>query len=109
MDLLTAMKHAKEVPMLDLLLTDARVRTFDSARPWAEAVGILGSHIAYVGTASEAPQARLVRHMDGALVTPGIIDSHNHLLLGFDPDAASLEGAESLAEVRRRIARLVEE
>ncbi|TNM52990.1 amidohydrolase [Brevibacterium sediminis] len=95
--------------MLDVLLTDAHVRTFDPARPWAEAVGIVGSRIAYVGTADEAPQARLVRRMDGTLVTPGIIDSHNHLLLGFDPDAASLEGAESLAEVRRRIARLADE
>jgi predicted amidohydrolase YtcJ len=103
------MRHAKEVPMLDVLLTDAHVRTFDSDHPWAEAVGILGSRIAYVGTASDAPPARLVRRMDGALVTPGIIDSHNHLLLGFDPDAASLEGAESLAEVRRRIARLADE
>ena len=29
---------------------------------------------------------------DRPLVTPGIIDSHNHLLLGFDEDAVSLEG-----------------
>src|SRR5690625_3982769 len=94
------MKHAKETPMLDVLLTDAHVRTFDPARPWAEAVGILGDRVAYVGSASEAPQAKMVRRLDGALVTPGIIDSHNHLLLGFDPDAASLEGAETLAEVR---------
>ena len=33
-----------------------------------------------------------------------MIDSHNHLLLGFDEDAVSLEGAHDLAEVRRRIA-----
>ena len=25
--------------------------------------------------------------LGGRLVTPGIIDSHNHLLLGFDADA----------------------
>jgi len=103
------MKHAKETPMLDVLLTDAHVRTFDPARPWAEAVGILGDRVAYVGSASEAPQAKMVRRLDGALVTPGIIDSHNHLLLGFDPDAASLEGAETLAEVRQRIAQLADE
>ena len=41
--------------------------------------------------------------MGGRLVTPGIIDSHNHLLLGFDEDAVSLEGAHRLEEVRRRI------
>ncbi len=95
--------------MLDLLLTGARVRTFDPARPWAEAVGVLGGRIAYVGPASEAPDARDTRHLGGNLVTPGIIDSHNHLLLGFDPDAVSLEGAETLTQVRTRIARLAEE
>lgn len=95
--------------MLDLLLTDARVRTFDPTRPWTEAVGITGGTIAYVGTSAEAPHAREIRHLDGKLVTPGIIDSHNHLLLGFDPDAVSLEGAETLIEVRARIGRLAAE
>ncbi len=95
--------------MLDLLLTGARVRTFDPARPWAEAVGVRGGRIAYVGPTAEAPAARETRHLEGRLITPGIIDSHNHLLLGFDPDAVSLEGAETLAEVRDRIARLAAE
>lgn len=95
--------------MLDLLLTEARVRTFDRATPWAQAVGILDGRIAYVGTVGDAPAAREVRHLEGKLITPGIIDSHNHLLLGFDPDAVSLEGAEDLTEVRARIRRLAEE
>ncbi|RBP63614.1 hypothetical protein DFO66_10944 [Brevibacterium sanguinis] len=95
--------------MLDLLLTGARVRTFDPAQPWAEAVGIDGGRIAYVGPAAEAPSAKETRHLGGSLVTPGIIDSHNHLLLGFDPDAVSLEGAETLTEVRSRIAGLAQE
>lgn len=98
-----------EFDMLDLLLTDARVRTFDSAQPWAEAVGILGDRIAFVGRADEAPAARETRHLEGRLVTPGIIDSHNHLLLGFDADAVSLEGADTLVEVRRRIGALAAE
>jgi predicted amidohydrolase YtcJ len=92
--------------MLDTLITGARVRTFDPAQPWAEAVGIDAGRIAYVGSAADAPTARTVRRLDGGLLTPGIIDSHNHLLLGFDPDAVSLEGATTLAEVRRRIAEL---
>jgi predicted amidohydrolase YtcJ len=89
---------------LDLLITGARVRTFDPTAPWAEAVGIEGDRIAFVGEATDAPSAR--RTIDGAgrLLTPGIIDSHNHLLLGFDADAVTLEGANDLAEVRRRIA-----
>ncbi|MGW4928866.1 amidohydrolase [Agromyces sp. NPDC004153] len=90
--------------MLDTLITGARVRTFDPAAPWAEAVGIVDDRIAWVGPAADAPNARRRIEADGRLVTPGIIDSHNHLLLGFDEDAVSLEGAHDLAEVRRRIA-----
>ena len=92
-----------ERDQLDLLLTNARVRTFDDAQPWARAVGVTGDRITFLGDGAEAPSARETRDMDGALITPGIIDSHNHLLLGFDPDAVSLEGAESLDEVRNRI------
>lgn len=95
--------------MIDLLLIGARVRTFDPRQPWAEAVGITGGRISYVGSASEAPQAAENRYCEGSLVTPGIIDSHNHLLLGFDADAVSLEGAETLDEVRSRIAKLAVE
>lgn len=95
--------------MLDLLLTGAHVRTFDPKQPWAESVGITGGRIDYVGSAAEAPDAKAIRHCGASLVTPGIIDSHNHLLLGFDADAVSLEGAETLDEVRTRIARLASE
>lgn len=89
---------------LDTLITGARVRTFDPRAPWAEAVGIVGERIAYVGPAADAPSARTRIDAAGRLVSPGIIDSHNHLLLGFDEDAVSLEGAHDLAEVRGRIA-----
>ncbi|GAB3586477.1 amidohydrolase [Leifsonia lichenia] len=94
--------------MTDLLLTNASVRTFDDAHPWAEAVGITGGRISYVGTVEDAPAAAETRDLGGASVTPGIIDSHNHLLLGFDQDAVSLEGADTLDEVRRRIRELAE-
>lgn len=94
--------------LTDLLFTRGRVRTFDDAAPWAEAVGVTDGVITYVGPAADAPAARETRDLGGALLTPGIIDSHNHLLLGFDPDAVSLEGAETLAEVRRRISDLAQ-
>ncbi len=89
--------------MLDTLFTGGAVRTFSVGAPWAEAVGVTDGVISYLGTAADAPAARSTVHLDGRLVTPGIIDSHNHLLLGFDDDAVSLEGASTLAEVRRRI------
>ncbi|MDL9979629.1 amidohydrolase [Microbacterium sp. ASV49] len=91
------------MPAIDTLITGARVRTFDPAEPWAEAVGVDGDRIVYVGPAADAPAARRTVEADGRLVTPGMIDSHNHLLLGFDEDAVSLEGAHDLDEVRRRI------
>lgn len=90
--------------VVDTLITGARVRTFDPEQPWAESVGIDGDRIAYVGPVADAPTARRTIEAEGRLLTPGIIDSHNHLLLGFDEDAVSLEGATTLAEVRRRIA-----
>lgn len=89
--------------MTDLLLTGARVRTFDAAAPWAEAVGVTDGRISYVGTAADAPAAARRIEAPGRLITPGIVDGHNHLLLGFDEDAVSLEGAHDLTEVRRRI------
>jgi predicted amidohydrolase YtcJ len=92
----------------DLLIVDARVRTFAPNEPWAEAVAVTDGRVSYVGSTADAPRARERRSAEGALVTPGIIDSHNHLLLGFDPDATSLEGAHDLAEVRRRIRELAD-
>lgn len=89
---------------VDTLITRARVRTFDPAQPWAESVAIDGDRIVYAGPAADAPAARRTIDAEGRLLTPGVIDSHNHLLLGFDEDAVSLEGATTLAEVRRRIA-----
>ncbi|MFC9917472.1 amidohydrolase [Agromyces binzhouensis] len=94
---------AREV-RLDLLITGARVRTFDPRAPWSEAVGIADGRIAWVGEVADAPAAARTLDANGRLVTPGIVDSHNHLLLGFDEDAISLEGASTLDEVRRRIA-----
>ena len=93
--------------MTDLLITGARVRTFDVGAPWAEAVGVTDGRISYVGTAADAPTADRRIDATGRLLTPGIVDSHNHLLLGFDEDAVSLEGAHDLAEVRGRIAEFV--
>ena len=89
---------------MDTLITNARVRTFDPGSPWAETVGIQDGRIAYVGSGADAPTAARRIDAGGRLLTPGIIDSHNHLLLGFDEDAVSLEGAPDLNEVRRRIA-----
>jgi imidazolonepropionase len=44
------------------------------------AIGIKDGRIAYVGPRSGAEQARTVRHLDGAWVTPGLVDCHTHLV-----------------------------
>lgn len=56
--------------MLDLLLTNGIVRTFDTTGR-AEAVGIADGRIRYVGTTEDAPAARRTIDLRGRLLTPG--------------------------------------
>lgn len=46
------------------------------------AVGIDGCKIAYVGQAAKAPSARQILDAGGRLVTPGLVDSHTHMVFG---------------------------
>ncbi|VXB93455.1 conserved hypothetical protein [Microbacterium sp. 8M] len=89
---------------VDTLYTGGRVRTFDPEQPWAEAIGVIGDRITYVGPAADAPAAWQTVALEGRLVTPGVADTHNHLLLGFDDLAVSLDQVQSLDVVRSRIA-----
>ncbi|MDA4892857.1 amidohydrolase [Streptomyces sp. MS2A] len=94
--------------VVDTLYTGGRIRTFDPDRPWAEALGVTGDRISYVGSAEDAPAARRTVDLHGRLLTPGVADTHNHLLLGFDDLAVSLEGVTSLDTVRARIGAFAE-
>lgn len=93
---------------VDTLFTGGRIRTFDPEQPWAEALGITGDRISYVGSAEDAPAARRTVQLEGRLLTPGVADTHNHLLLGFDDLAVSLDQVQSLDVVRARIAEFAE-
>ncbi|HEX9754548.1 MAG TPA: amidohydrolase [Gemmatimonadales bacterium] len=89
----------------DLILTNARVWTGDSARPYVEAVAIQGDRILATGTRAEVDAHRgpTTRALDlgGRFVSPGFIDDHTHfgqagaLLLGANlldvADEAGLE------------------
>ncbi|MFM8910851.1 MAG: amidohydrolase, partial [Gemmatimonadota bacterium] len=70
---------------VQLVIVNARVWTGDPQRPWAEAVAIEGDRIAAVGSNAEvrriAGDARVI-DAKGAMVTPGFIDSHVHVLAG---------------------------
>jgi predicted amidohydrolase YtcJ len=66
------------------LVVFGKVRTMDPERPTAEAVVILGNAIERVCTEEEArarvgPKTRVVRAPKGAIVLPGLVESHAHL------------------------------
>ena len=71
------------------------------------AVLVRGDRIAWVGAESEADRFSAdmdeVVDLGGRLVTPGIVDAHNHVRLGTGSDAVQLGGATTMAEVRDRI------
>lgn len=77
----------------DLLLTGATLATFDGAQPYGliedGAIAVAGERIAWIGPRAQLPadalkRAAHVEELDGALVTPGLIDCHTHLVFGGD-------------------------
>lgn len=92
---------------LDTLIVHARVHTVDDAMPSAEAVGVSGDRIAWVGSDEQAPELAgsntEVIDAGGHTVMPGFIDSHNHVRLGSNPLEVDLSGAQTLEELRGRV------
>jgi predicted amidohydrolase YtcJ len=70
----------------DILITNARVLTIDSARPRAEALAITGNRITWIGSAADASahKGKHTRVNDAGhkTVMPGIIESHLHIFAG---------------------------
>ncbi|MGQ0639554.1 MAG: amidohydrolase [Gemmatimonadaceae bacterium] len=66
----------------DVIFTNARFWTGDSARPRAEAIAILGERILAVGSRNDVFAMRgpktVVRDLGGKFVAPGFIDNHTH-------------------------------
>lgn len=87
---------------VDVLYTGGVVWT--GAGPDAEAVGVSGDRIAYVGSSDGAPVAAEVVDLDGAFVVPGFIDNHVHFLQGgMQLASVDLRSADSPEEFARRI------
>jgi predicted amidohydrolase YtcJ len=67
----------------DLILTNGKIFTADSTRPWVEAVAIAGDRVMSVGTDAEVRRlaGRSTREiaLNGHVVIPGINDAHDHL------------------------------
>ncbi len=77
------------------LYRHARLATFDGRLPWGwvddGALLVDGDRLAWVGSEAELPAEQsaelrpdTVVSLDGALVTPGLVDCHTHLVYGGD-------------------------
>ncbi len=79
----------------DLVVTNARIYTADTARSLAEALAVKAGKIVFVGSAADAAPftgpKTTVERLDGKLVLPGLIDSHIHPLDIVDLDVCNLD------------------
>lgn len=83
-----------------------RIFTADPDAPWAESLVVSGDTLVYVGDDSSAGAhaGDDVVELDGALVLPGFIDAHTHLLMLGDALAQlELADAKDVAEVQDRL------
>ena len=80
-------------PRWDRLLLNATLATFDDDTPCGlieqAAIAMQHGRIAWLGRVNDLPEApdllaSEVESLDGALVTPGLIDCHTHLVFGGD-------------------------
>ncbi|WP_330296120.1 amidohydrolase [Streptomyces sp. NBC_00503] len=76
------------MPAADTVLTGARVRTLDPARPEARAVAVRGGEIVAVGDEADVRDWRgpgtEVVDLGGATLTPGLTDAHSHPVWGIE-------------------------
>ncbi|TPI53229.1 amidohydrolase [Mesorhizobium sp. B3-1-7] len=70
----------------DLVFTNGRIYTLDRKRPWASAVAVKGGRIVAVGEGADVAalmgSATRVVDLKGAMMMPGIVDVHAHLMMG---------------------------
>jgi predicted amidohydrolase YtcJ len=110
--LATAAEPQATQHMVQLIITNAVVRTIDANRPTAEAIAVSGNRIAAVGTSAEimrlAEQGTRVIDARGRLVLPGFNDAHVHFLSGgFQLSSVDLRDANTQEEFADRLRRFV--
>jgi predicted amidohydrolase YtcJ len=92
----------------DLVITNANVRTLDSAKPTAQAVAVIGNKIISIGTNAEIKQliGKQTKVIDaqGKLLLPGFNDAHVHFIEGgMGLSSVDLRDAKSPEEFTKRI------
>ncbi|MGW0421105.1 amidohydrolase [Streptomyces sp. NPDC003015] len=97
------------MPTPDLILTGAKVRTLDPARPYATAVAVRDGVIAAIGDESDVRDWRgpgtEVVPLEGAHLVPGLVDAHSHPVWGLDmATGVDLSGVADLAGLRAALA-----
>jgi predicted amidohydrolase YtcJ len=103
-----AVPQSSGAPTRADLVVFGRIWTGDSARPWAQAVAIVGDTIAALGDSAQlarsiGPSTRVISN-GKAMVTPGFMDGHAHFLSGgFQLASVDLRDASSPAEFIARL------
>ncbi|SCF79927.1 amidohydrolase [Streptomyces sp. Ncost-T10-10d] len=97
------------MPAADLLLTGARVRTLDPARPEATAVAVKDGVITAVGDEAELREwhGTGTERVDlaGATLTPGLVDAHSHPVWGLEmATGTDLTAVRDLGRLRAALA-----
>lgn len=79
----------------DLVITNAKIDTIDLQHSIASAMAIRGDKIVFVGNAGQVSEwigpRTAIRSLNGALVLPGLIDSHIHPSMIANADACDLK------------------
>lgn len=79
----------------DIVLTDGKIYTVDSAHSIASAIAVQNGKIAFVGSTADAKRwigpSTHVEPLGGRLVLPGLVDAHSHPLDIVDLDVCNLD------------------
>lgn len=102
----TTPPQERTASMLDVKLTNARIRTVDDRRPFATDLGIVAGRIVGLDDDVAALPARTTVDCEGHVVVPGFGDAHNHMAwFGQSLSELDLEGVSSLDRLHDAVAR----
>ncbi|MEG2679328.1 MAG: amidohydrolase [Oscillospiraceae bacterium] len=90
---------------MDCLFYNAKIDTRDGAHTVAEAVGITGDRISFVGSRADGEKQNPAQRIDleGAYVLPGFSDSHLHMLnYAFVESCYKMNGFTSIREIQEK-------